>query len=73
MRNTWVRFAHTAWGPRHAYHLELRHPSSHIQRDFEEEESCASPGLSSAPCPARPERNRNARHVDVTDFPDPAL
>ena len=44
MRTTWVRSARTAWGPRHAYHLELRHPSSHIQRDSEEEESCASPG-----------------------------
>ena len=25
MRNTWVRSVHTASGPRHAYHLELRH------------------------------------------------
>ena len=45
MRTTWVRSVHTAWGPRHAYHLELRHHSSHIQRDSEEEEeSCALPG-----------------------------
>ena len=36
MRNTWVRSD--------AYRLELRHPSSHIRRDSEEEESCASPG-----------------------------
>ena len=26
MRTTWVRSARTAWGPRYAYRLELRHP-----------------------------------------------
>jgi hypothetical protein len=47
--------------------------SSFIRHDFEEEEYARRLGLISAPCPVRPDPRgiRNARHVDVKDFPEP--